>query len=316
MLGLKQRLMSKFAPESSKPLEEYGEDPDTCYVSACQLLDEIQAGGFENKAGLLEVHRLLQTALRKVPQEARFLIEMARLLYLLGDSGSAKVYLKQTLDRDPEHAEAQELFQYIEYETSLSEDECWARDLERFSALRFPKSQTEYDAFYERVLRFTQEQVRYLLQSEINHTLTLDEENSELQSILYQQTLAIKAQIEESLDVLEAEFETSEIRLQMRPLEQLQERLFKALHYNGAFQILQDGCEALQEEALQLLKQMNQLSEEEREAALNQLMEDCDALADDLDDIELETGSNLIMQEYERLLKLVQHLVDVFDEVQ
>lgn len=303
-------------PTQTKETHQIAERAEQHYLEACQKIHDAEAGGYQDKQALIGAHKLLQSAQRKVPQETRYLIELARLMFLIGDDLQCQRYLIQVLELEPEHKQALELQQTLKDKENLSPMDIWAEKLQDFESLRFPKTPEEFDAFYEEVETFIQEQVRYLLQQEIASDLTLNEETAELQSMLFQQIVDTQKPIEESLEVLYQEFEINELQQMLHPLRQLESRLLKSLYHNGVLQILEDGCSDIRQKALNLLKALKEQPEEltDTDQRLNQLLDDCDSLADDLDDLSANAPLTLIEQEYEELIKLVQLVQVTLDE--
>ena len=290
-------------------------DPDAHYEEAVKLLDQAEDQGFQNMLLVQQAHRLIEDALEEAPEHVPLLMLMAYVWYLMDANALAQAYVREVLTRDPQHEQARYLQQALAQQQHLSPLAQWQQDVQAFEALAPPMTESDYDFLYAETELFLQTQTRFFMQSELSPQVVLDAETVEAQGQTLRQIQHVQALIDKRLQCLNAVLETQPLERLNHPLKQIQKRFEDALWHNGVFQIIQDGCAQIQADAVVLLKSLKDASTAlDYEQRLNQLLDACDSLADDLDGLSERVPIEPILPRYEETLRYVQHVQDTLDQ--
>lgn len=159
--------------------------------------------------------------MRQEPDCADYQAELAYFYLLIDEPIEARRALDKALMADPQHARALEIWMGMEELEQMSEDDHWLSEIEAFSSLRAPAEDSDaaFDAFYDTVEGFIQQQVRALLQNSVSLDVTQDPEILQQQLQLLKELDFIQPRIEDKLALIEREFDTTELRQQLRPFE-------------------------------------------------------------------------------------------------
>lgn len=285
------------------------------YRKALSLMERAETQGFQDTGLLAEAHSLLYICLRESPHNPDYLMLMAYLMFLIEHRQLAQRYLNQLLELEPEHAAGLQLQQELDLDGAHSPQQLWLYDVQGYADIALPESSADFDFLYDETEAFLEQQRLYFMQQQVPFEPSLEEEINEAQHFLYQQILHVQTLLDERMPILSEEFEIAELEQTRRPLNQLQQRYEKAVWFGGIFEVLQDGCIAIRQDATQLLKALKtKTTAKKLDQELLDLLNLCDRLADDLDAISEVVPVEPLLPAYEEALRYVQHVQEVFDE--
>ncbi|MGV3526891.1 MAG: hypothetical protein ACO1RX_21920 [Candidatus Sericytochromatia bacterium] len=279
-------------------------------------LQNAYAQNFADKSLLKQAHGHFINAIRYNRQDIAAYLGLAYLLMLVEDVAMARKYLQEALRVEPDNAEALQLLAYM---TRLESGPAVSVPADvALPEWESPAETLDYDALYEQIEGFIFKQVHQLMSRPAMPRPTLDAET--LQS-LRQDFAALQSQhayVNQHLQTLEQELDTSELVQKMRPFESLLRRFEQALHISEqlerVMQALERELQAVQ--ALQVQAHALQTPAElaELEDLLEETMDRCDALADQLDAFENQADDlSAALQRYEALITRVEALRESLD---
>lgn len=294
--------------------------PHKFYEDAAAAIQVAEDSGFQNLAALKRAHQSLEKAVALDPQDTRYLFLMAYLWFLMGSAEVSQAYLKAVLTLEPEHAQALELRRTWAQQQNLPPLAAWQQQVQAFEALPVPRNEAEYDFLYAEIEQFLQSMTRYFMQLELSPQSTMDSQTVAAQEQVLQQLNHVQQLVDQKLQLLAQKLEIQPLTQLNHPLRQIHARFEEALWATQVFNILQTACDAVQADAVNLLKEVKAAGENGRrpgdhfQSALNDLLDACDALADDLDAISERSSIDAIVPHYEETLRYVQHVQDVLDQ--
>lgn len=290
---------------------------DWHYEKAQGFILKAQEQGFRDKTLLEKAYDMLMLALKNHPEHQDALLLTSQLMHLIELPQLAQQYLNKLLTLNPEH-EGGLAFQALINREPLHPVQAWMQDLEAYAQLRFPQSSEEFDFIYDETEAFIQAQVTYFMQQSPPQEPVVDEQLREAQELILSQILQVQTLVDEQMLYLQEEFQIQELEDMRKPLSTLQQRYEQVVWFNGVFDVLQDGCLGIQQDAVALLKELQQIDGETSSEAFDQklqaLMDLCDSLADDLDSIGQQVSIVSILPHYNKALDYVKHLQDTLDQ--
>ncbi|MBT9546338.1 MAG: hypothetical protein IV090_13200 [Candidatus Sericytochromatia bacterium] len=278
-----------------------------------ECMADAQAEGFADRALLAEACEYLMEALRLNHRETEAYIGMGYLLWLLGDHTGAMPYLQAALEFDPENSDAKTLMQLV----------C---KTERPVTLPPPVFTTElaqpnFDALYD--------QVELQILAAIQQVSTLPPQTFEVSNLRvkmtqmerkYRELVTLQGELQAQIQAVEVEIDCSELQKMLRPLDILLARAQDFLNQSWALVQLE---ETIAEHSQWLTLQISvfdslngEISDSFSQAHFDALLEDCDALADLLDEYDgLGIDVASLIDHYEKMTDKVTYIQDCLDQI-
>lgn len=289
------------------------------YIEGVKKLEAAEDGGFQDKNALMQIYQHFNAAVKLQKQEIKYLNTMAYFLILVGNHKNALTYLATSLKIDPKNDSALKLQQSVQDIMHMTPLQKQKYAVEAFSNRPYPKSDDDFDALYEALEDFIEEQTRYFMQSTVSPEVTLDAAKVDEQQKMFAQLEEIQETVVEKLKILEQDQDVSALWDKTRNLEALNTRYYNSLRLNSIFMMVLDGINEARTMTMEIFQEIKQKSDDEVQALdldpqINQIYDYCDELADQLDRLSQETNIYLLEREYESLIQFVQHLQDTLDD--
>lgn len=284
------------------------------YLTGLAKLQQAETNGFEDKRMVLVAYRHLATAIHKHRSEPRYHSAMAYLLVLVGNSSRAIRYVAEALRLDPAHEQAIMLQQQIQRIQTASPERLRLASWYALQDSPQPQDSDDFDQLYDEVEAFIAQEVRTMMQLSVSPEATLDLELAQEQARYYEQLEALHEMLHSKLALLDQEIETQSLMAMLQPLQLLQKRFEMALEHHTLFHLLLDGIEGALEDA-QVLQGLLQMGENVPQQELDALLDLCDELADQLDDLSEHQGLRPVEAHYEMLIREIEILQDRMDSL-
>lgn len=261
------------------------------------------------KQHFMETFDLFSKALSAQRSHPEPYIGLAYLLALVEDYPRAMAYTKAAQRLAPNHDDIDVLLSYIVAKTSAK-----AKGNSAPQPLSGAVSNIDYDALYDRVelrlkmeLQRLQQFIMPVPSGKLKHHQLLDSQLKILK--------AFNDEVQEELRILDEEFDISELSGYIRQIMQYMQRYRHALSISDGLILLHTNLEAEEKYIEQLAAQIDMLSIDELDQALEKTLDRVDKLADQLDSWE---GKGIVLsdliQRYEMLTREVESLQDQLDE--
>lgn len=278
------------------------------YQAGIQALADAKASGFEDKAALKQACDHLMAALQKNHKNPRPYIAMGYLLMITADRPRAKRYFHRALKLEPDNQAAQNFLASMAESARI---ELQAQDtLKRFEQFQ---TETDPDALYHSLEKMLITTLKQVMSAPHQAEPVLDPKALVRLSAKAEELQELKTGIEKQIAPLEEELDTTALYFQLRPLEVILRRYKRALEISEEFLDLQADIAELKQETCRLIQTAN--SKQEIPPDLDALLDACDALADQLDDLEArKVNIQPVEKIYQELLGFVRILQEVLDE--
>lgn len=308
-----ERLQSQLEQVQAQPVGRQKE-AEEAYARGMQMVQEAEQNHFENKALVLSAYRHVSVALRKNKAEPLYYTGMAYILVLSGNIHRAQVYLYQALELDPEHTVALDLQAKLEQmrNPSTAEDDPKQRWL-AFEQFPQPQTEAEYDVLYDKVCDFIQNELRHFLQQPVIRELSLNKAVVQSQQDFLLKLKSFDEWVMKKIRVLEEDLETQELESLLEPARQLQRQLKQILNLHKGFSEVHDHIEYCQWQCQKLTQELTDLSQAECIAQLEELYDDCDAIADQLDLLVEKADITCLEEPYTALISQIEALQERVD---
>jgi tetratricopeptide (TPR) repeat protein len=320
-------LLESLRQQSSQLASQRHEKSDSAYQQALAALSKAQASGFKDKIALKEASQMFLKAIQMARGKAEPYVGMAYLLLLLGQQQQAVRYLTQARDIDPDHQDTQKLLSYLQNPAAFAPPESQppqhatppAHAQERSGLNRLERSapgpvrsESKQDDIRTRLTELSYQA------SQLPLEITLDRK----------QIKHIEKQLQDWEDCLDhlqediADLEMLEnvnglqrsVQVLERRIEKLQQLHRDSLHLSQ----VREGILDVQFEVRATLKDetLEGTAPEALEERLEHFLDECDRLADLIDEAEgrgLNTQS--VAAAYEALASDVEQFQDAVDDL-
>lgn len=282
-------------------------------VDYCQkgfmLLAQAELTEFREKQLLKDATSYFIRAIRFKRTSTDAYVGLGYLLILLTDYEGASKYLKEALRLDPSNGDAAKLLEHVQtHQPQSVKPNAQPEDL----------SDLNYDELYDKIEILIFTQIKTIMET----PPMIPTVDTDALKALEQQTAAFETtyqHIVQQLDIIEAEIDTSDLRNNLRPFEIALGRFQTGLSTSHHMQKIQAGILKEMHRVKEHLMQVrnNPESTENEEVFLDDVMDHCDALADELDVLERKAISiEPLLQRYESLVALIEQFRDTLDEHQ
>ncbi|MGV3523435.1 MAG: hypothetical protein ACO1RX_04385 [Candidatus Sericytochromatia bacterium] len=257
------------------------------YEQGLQAFAQAAQRGFRDKALLQQALEAWIQAVRQQRTQPEAYIALGYLFHMLGDKRSAVMYLKTAQQMAPQHPDPPMLLDLLLQRPSRAENE---------GDSEWESLENQLREWHARLPHWPRAQAS--LDPAI--CLGLSTSRDELQTAL--------ARLQQGLQSLEHSQDVAPLRQQLLPLEQQLQGYVQALKQSQQLQQLQRDLAAAHQQVK--TASQNGLSA----AGLEQLLDACDALADRVDALGEQPGSEPLFDAYAELANAVERLQDKLDE--
>ncbi|MGV3524279.1 MAG: tetratricopeptide repeat protein [Candidatus Sericytochromatia bacterium] len=267
-----------------------------------------QAEDYARPERLVAACNAFMDAIRHHRQALEPWIGMGYLLWLTGDPAEARLYLSEALLLDPENKDALTLMALAQ--TAPSEPEPLSDDTQSDAYDQL------YDALEARIHQGVQR-----LSSLRPDTFVLSRERFQIQKMErhYARLMADYQEMQDQMAVIEQEIDCSPLAQMLRPFDILLRRCQEVLTASWQLCDLHDMLAQHNHWLDQEWQRLSRLREGETpefsQERLDYLLNDCDALADQIDQLEQkEQDVSLLVPAYEALAAKIGQLQDLLDQ--
>lgn len=284
---------------------------DQTYREGIQAWQQASKDAFRDEFLLLAAGRHLAAALRQRPDHAGLCAALAFLTLLRSEISQARFYLRKALRHDPAHRSALELLPLLEKQAILQSARAPRHGRQRVLS---EHSAADDDALYEA----SQALVAHALQltAKLPPQPAPVVEDADFHTLARQKTdlEELGQRIQTQLDSIEGEFDTSELRARVVPLERLIRHYRRAIELSQSFRALAAEIGRLRLRTRLLIQHFQTLKESDL-LIFYGILDSCEAIADKLDVLDTQgIDINPVESLYLQLIGYVGHLQDLFDE--
>ncbi|PKL79205.1 MAG: hypothetical protein CVV27_02205 [Candidatus Melainabacteria bacterium HGW-Melainabacteria-1] len=277
------------------------------------LIAEAEAQGFNDKAPLKQAMRLFIQAARQRRRYVEPYIGLAYLSLLIDQKEVAQKYLQTALQLEPQNEDALRLQQYL----IDGPEETPALEGFALLALEPVTSALDPDQLYDQIEKSLFHWIRELMKLPPPLPCLIAEDLEQLK----QQTEELESrvlQVEHQISSLDQEFDTSELRRRLRPMETMLQRYQRALDASEQMLTIQKQIQSLIDTVRGISSRLQRPTPEllvRIETELESLMDSCDWVADQIDAIENQ-GHDIapLAYNYNILTTLIEQIRDIVDE--
>lgn len=318
-------LLHALRQQSSQLASQRHEKSDEAYQEGLKALAQAQASGFRDKAALKQASQQFLKAIQMARGKAEPYVGLAYLLLLLGQQAQAVRYLQQAQRIEPEHEDTRKLLQYIQNPQAFAAPTPEPTPSQqgdsgfRILALERPEAPTAEASDDERprVLREKLTMLSYEA-SKLPTALILDRKQLTLARQQVQEWEDQLEVIQEDIHDLERTQNVNSLLRSVQVLERRIEKLDKLCRDSAHLCQIHDDILDAQLDVRGALKQSHFVPEEADalEARLEEFLDECDRLADLIDESEaqgLETQA--LAMNYEALTAAVERFQDAVDDL-
>lgn len=308
MLSKLQNKAAQLTQDRLQNASDYLADGISCLLDA-------EDEGYQDRELLVEACENFMEAMRLNHNAPEPCIGMAYLLLLLGEYHQAFGYVTEALSLDPQNEDAHTLSKEIQKALAAQNQ-----------SLEEPFEETDdepdFDLLYE--------QLQAQIKNEVHHASTLPPKWLDISDQRFQIEKTERLYIElrqgqeailEQCKVLETEIDCSALRQMMRPLDIILNRCKASLTQSWQLvqleEMMQEHNQWLNKTLKQLGLKPDQMPADFSQQRFEYLLEDCDALADQLDELEQrQIEISALVVQYEILANRISELQDLLDQVQ
>jgi len=296
-------------------LSERRQQAEQDYLTGLGKLKEAELQAYRDKKALLAAYRHLATAVQKNRNEPRYHVALAYLLILIENPSRALMHIAEALRLEPTHERALLLQENLKSLQQASPERKRLASWQTFQGLPQPAASQDFDDLYDEVEFFLNQEVKVMMQTLVSPQPSLDFDQMLEQERVYEQLLALEEMVNHKLQILDHEMDIQTFETLLRPLHQMQVRFAQALEGYANYQVLLAGFEEAQEQVEELKVALEQGTQPQAlQAPLDSLLDLCDELADQMDQLSETVSIQPIESHYEQLVAQVERLQDRMDE--
>jgi hypothetical protein len=296
-------------------LSERRQQAEQDYLTGLGKLKEAELQAYRDKKALLAAYRHLATAVQKNRNEPRYHTALAYLLILIENPSRALQHIAEALRLDPTNERALLLQANLKELQQASPERKRLASWHTFQGLPQPTASEDFDDLYDAVEFFLNQEVKLMMQTMVSPLPSLDFEQMLEQEQVYEQLIALEEMVNQKLQMLDHEMDIQTFESLLKPLHQMQARFAQALEGYALYQMLLSGIEEAQEQVERLKEALEQGAHpQEWQTQLDSLLDLCDELADQMDQLSETLSIQPIESHYEALVAQVERLQDRMDE--
>lgn len=279
-----------------------------------ECLADAQAEGFSDRALLVEACEYLMEALRLNYRETEAYIGMGYLLWVLGDPLGALPYLQEALELEPQNQDVQTLLLLVAPPHPVAR-------LSTALPLAVVSAQPNYDQLYDELQALIIREIQQV-SALPPQTFMVSNEKFKIEQMerKYRQWVETQMSLQHKMGLVEVEIDCSELQKMLRPLDILLQRAQTQLNLSWQWVHLEETLlaqtEWLDAHILSFEAQNGALPLDFSLARFDILLEDCDSLADLLDEYELKQFDvSSLIAKYEAMTDKISQIQDYLDQI-
>lgn len=317
------KALSAFRTQTEKLSEKRREKSgDSCKRGFLCLLNA-EKQDFRNKELLEQACDCFAEAISQDRLSPEPYFGMGYLLFLLQDYPMAINYLHESAKLNPANPDVALLLEHIENQSQISQKQKTVVPVPFRPSFTLPTtgSDVDYDHLYDEVENLIHQEVRKMVSGMLRPPLPSINE-SEIQQLQQskEQQLLLLQDIQSQLKMIDAEIDTSELLIKLKPIETMVKRLEQAWRASQEMVAIQQGITGLQERLPSFQHQIEHAQKPEDLVEFEHLqeiiMDMCDQIADCLDELEQKKYPiQPLVQMYEQFVGAVEILNDLYDDI-
>ncbi len=319
-------LLHALRQQSSQLASQRHEKSDEAYQEGLKALAEAQASGFRDKNALKQASQQFLKAIQMARGKAEPYVGLAYLLLLLGQQAQAVRYLQQAQRIEPNHEDTRKLLQYIQNPqafaapVSQANPSMQAESGFRILTLDRPESPDHVNPDEEDRPRALREKLTLLSYeaSKLPTELILDRKQLKAARAQVQGWEEQLEAIQEDIHDLERTHNVNGLQRSVQVLERRIEKLDKLCRDSAHMCQIHDDILDAQLDVRGALKQSTFVPEQADalEARLEEFLDECDRLADLIDEAEAQgLDTQALAMNYEALTAAVERFQDAVDDL-
>lgn len=316
-------LLQSLREQSSQLASQRHEKSDSAYQQALTALAKAQSSAFKDKAALKEASQQFLKAIQMARGKAEPYVGMAYLLLLLGQQQQAVRYLTQARDIDPTHQDTQKLLSYLQNPAAFSAPETTSQRSQRLpqpqtdglraeSAVSSPTSESRQNNIRTRLTELSYQA------SQLPLELTLDRKQLKQMELQLQDWEDRLEDLQDDIAELELLENVNSLQRSVQVLERRIEKLQQLYRDSVHLSQVRAGILDVQFEVRAILKNetLETLAPEALEDRLENFLDECDRLADLIDEAEGRgLNTQALASAYEALAADVESFQDAVDDL-
>lgn len=313
-------LLQSLREQSSQLASQRHEKSDSAYQQALTALAKAQATAFKDKAALKEASQQFLKAIQMARGKAEPYVGMAYLLLLLGQQQQAVRYLTQARDIDPTHQDTQKLLSYLQNPAAFAAPEATSQRLSQpltdglrsESATPPPTSEPRQNNIRTRLTELSYQA------SQLPLELTLDRKQLKQMELQLQDWEGRLEDLQDDIAELELLENVNSLQRSVQVLERRIEKLQQLYRDSVHLSQVRAGILDVQFEVRAILRNetLETLAPEALEDRLENFLDECDRLADLIDEAEGRgLNTQALASAYEALAADVESFQDAVDDL-
>lgn len=282
-----------------------------------QALADYHASNFSNRSHLKQACQHFSEALGADRSQVDPMVALGYIFILLDDTPTATRLLTEALRKAPEHADALMFLEFLQLKPQLQAKKANAAPLLAKPNAAQPKSEeVDLDLLYDRTEARLITQVQLISQAP-QPQVTVDKEKFLALKQQWQGFQALLEEFRKDIELIDTEIQTDDLQSQLKPLEVIFKRHQQILEHSGILRDLRTRIRTAKKEVEDLLLHLSNHTLPELENLTETYLDHCDAVADQLDDLESQgCPIALLDSDYQNWVAVLEELQDQVDELQ
>ncbi len=299
----------------SSELEQQRQEREHFSSLACgqalALLGLAEKENYHNRERVIQACHLLMDAIQATRHQIDPYLHLARIFLVFQDDRQALKYLKLAQEIDAQNPDVLLYLAFLSENTSAATDPRPVAKIEPFQA--GPDAAQDFDLLYAQIEKYLYQKVQGLMNSGLSGmgpTLSAEDYKKLCQECSQLQTEY--AQLQTKLKLLETEMDIAELQKKARPLEILLMRFNRARQQSEQLQTVFQRIDELNQRAFGLLQKVRAaLSDFDFDTEWDHLVDHCDLIADQLDDLDLaQIDISPLSGPYANMIAVVNQIQD------
>lgn len=284
-----------------------------------QALADYHASNFSKRALLKQACELFTEAMGADRSKTEPYVALGYVFILLDDSQMATRLLTDALRKEPGHADAKMFLEFLQLKPQFQAKKPATPFSPKPTAP--PQAQEEAEAEIDLDLLYDQTEARLITQVQLisqapQPQVTVDKEKYLAFKKEVEAFQDLLAEIREDIALIDAEIQTDELQQQLKPLEAILQRYLQVYTFSRQLRVLRKQIKDEKAEAEALIQKLGQHSTPELESLTEKYLDSCDAVADQMDDLENQGCSiDLLNHDYQNWVAVLEELQDQVDDL-
>lgn len=282
-----------------------------------QALANYQGSQFRLRAELRKACELLTEAMGADRSKPAPYVGLGYVFILLDDSQTAARLLTDALRKDPENADAKMFLEYLQVKNQRKAKKVAAAPLTPKPSAKMPveDEEVDLDLLYDRTEARLITQLQLISQA-AQPQVSVDKETGLAFRKRLRDFQAFLSEIREDIALIDTEIQTDELLQQLKPLDTMLKRYIQVDEFSQQLRVLRQRIRTESADVAAVIKQLNQYSPTEVEQLTEKYLDSCDAVADQMDDLESRgCPIELLDSDYKSWVAILENLQDNVEEL-